>query len=232
MSAAAISDTGAQTCLVDIPRWDFHWQQSYAFREGEIVNIDVTLIVDGWHGDTSRMFPVGRVGVKAQKLLDVTYEALMLGIEEVRPGATREGSPRWACRLEVAEGEYAGRTAAWDSLVFSERGLPRVAASLLVRANMLAPHEEPIVTELVSALDLTISVCTAVVHLSGALGRPVWVLAPDSPEWRYGRAGAGMPWYPSARVFRQARHGDWDSVLNPVGEKLRELSRSPLPVEA
>jgi hypothetical protein len=47
-------------------------------------------------------------------------------IAEVRPGATREGSPRWAFRLEVAEGEYAGRTAAWDSLVFSERGLPRV----------------------------------------------------------------------------------------------------------
>jgi hypothetical protein len=47
-------------------------------------------------------------------------------IVEVRPYATREGSPRWSFRLEVAEGEYAGRTAAWDSLIFSERGLPRV----------------------------------------------------------------------------------------------------------
>ena len=56
--------------------------------EGDIINIDVTVILDGWHGDTSRMFPVGRVGVKAQKLVDVTYEAMMRGIAEVRPGAT------------------------------------------------------------------------------------------------------------------------------------------------
>jgi methionyl aminopeptidase len=56
--------------------------------EGDIVNIDVTVILEGWHGDTSRMFPVGRVGVKAQKLVDVTYEAMMRGIAVVRPGAT------------------------------------------------------------------------------------------------------------------------------------------------
>ncbi|MEM7309290.1 MAG: hypothetical protein AAF682_21580 [Planctomycetota bacterium] len=47
-------------------------------------------------------------------------------ISEVRPGATRDGSERWAVRLEVAVGEYAGRTAGWDGLVWSERGLPRV----------------------------------------------------------------------------------------------------------
>jgi methionyl aminopeptidase len=57
-------------------------------RDGDIVNIDITTILDGWHGDTSRMFPVGRVGVKAKRLMDVTYEALMRGIEVVRPGAT------------------------------------------------------------------------------------------------------------------------------------------------
>ena len=57
-------------------------------REGDIVNIDVTPVVDGWHGDSSRMYPVGRIGVKARKLIDVTYEALMRGIEVVRPGAT------------------------------------------------------------------------------------------------------------------------------------------------
>ena len=56
--------------------------------EGDILNIDVTVILDGWHGDTSRMYPVGKVGVKAQKLVDVTYEAMMRGIAAVRPGAT------------------------------------------------------------------------------------------------------------------------------------------------
>src|ERR1700704_5170770 len=56
-------------------------------KEGDIVNIDVTVILDGWHGDTSRMFFVGeRIPVKARRLVDVTYEAMMRGIAVVRPG--------------------------------------------------------------------------------------------------------------------------------------------------
>jgi len=57
-------------------------------EDGDIVNIDVTTIVDGWHGDTSRMFYVGEVGVKARKLVETTYEAMMHGIAAVKPGAT------------------------------------------------------------------------------------------------------------------------------------------------
>jgi len=56
--------------------------------DGDILNIDVTVILDGWHGDTSRMFHVGDVGVRARRLCDVTYEAMMAGIDVVRPGAT------------------------------------------------------------------------------------------------------------------------------------------------
>lgn len=56
-------------------------------QEGDILNIDVTVIVDGWHGDTSRMYTVGKIGVKAQRLIDVTYEAMMRGIAQVKPGA-------------------------------------------------------------------------------------------------------------------------------------------------
>ena len=56
--------------------------------EGDIVNIDVTVILDGWHGDSSRMYPVGKVGVQAQRLIDVTYEAMMRGIEAAKPGAS------------------------------------------------------------------------------------------------------------------------------------------------
>ncbi len=58
-------------------------------EEGDIVNIDVTPTLDGWHGDTSRMYCVGnKISLKARRLVDVTYECLMLGIEKVRPGAT------------------------------------------------------------------------------------------------------------------------------------------------
>ncbi len=56
-------------------------------KTGDIVNIDVTVIVDGWHGDTSRMFYVGAVAVLPKRLVEVTYECLMRGIEVVRPGA-------------------------------------------------------------------------------------------------------------------------------------------------
>ncbi len=55
---------------------------------GDILNIDVTVIVDGWHGDTNRMFFLGPVGLKAQRLCDVTYGAMMEGISAVRPGRT------------------------------------------------------------------------------------------------------------------------------------------------
>lgn len=57
-------------------------------REGDIVNIDVTLIVDGWHGDTSRMYPVGEVSRRAERLMTITYEALMRGIAVVKPGVS------------------------------------------------------------------------------------------------------------------------------------------------
>ena len=58
-------------------------------EEGDIVNIDITVILDGWHGDTSRMFLVGdKIPLKARKLVDITYEAMMRGIALVKPGAT------------------------------------------------------------------------------------------------------------------------------------------------
>ena len=57
-------------------------------KDGDIINVDVTVIVDGWHGDTSRMYFVGNVPIKAQRLTQITYEAMMLGIEQVKPGAT------------------------------------------------------------------------------------------------------------------------------------------------
>jgi methionyl aminopeptidase len=55
--------------------------------EGDILNIDITLIVDGWHGDSSRMYTVGRILRKAERLIEVTHEAMMRGIAAIRPGA-------------------------------------------------------------------------------------------------------------------------------------------------
>ena len=57
-------------------------------KDGDILNIDITVILDGWHGDSSRMYFVGDVPRKAARLCEITYEAMMLGIDAVRPGAT------------------------------------------------------------------------------------------------------------------------------------------------
>ncbi|WIA58718.1 type I methionyl aminopeptidase [Sphingobium sp. WTD-1] len=58
----------------------------YKLKDGDILNIDVTPLVDGWHGDTSRMFIAGDAPIKAKRLVEITYECLMLGIEQAKPG--------------------------------------------------------------------------------------------------------------------------------------------------
>jgi tetratricopeptide (TPR) repeat protein len=71
--------------------------------------------------------------------------------------------------------------------------------------------------------DLVITVDTAVAHLAGAMGRPVWVLVPFSPDWRWTRDGETTPWYPTTRLFRQVSLGDWDSVIAGVAAELKRF---------
>ena len=75
-------------------------------------------------------------------------------------------------------------------------------------------------------LDLVVSSDSAVVHLAGALGRPVWVLLPHVPDWRWLLGREDSPWYPTARLFRQPRSGDWESVFLKIAEKAAMLGRT------
>ena len=75
-------------------------------KNGDIVNIDVTVKVDGWHGDTSRMYFVGDPSIKAKRLCQVTYDAMMLGIEQVKPGATL-GDIGYAIQTYVEKNNYS-----------------------------------------------------------------------------------------------------------------------------
>ena len=73
---------------------------------------------------------------------------------------------------------------------------------------------------LVASLDLVITVCTATVHLAGALGCPAWVMVPAVAEWRYMAQGETMPWYSSVRMVRQQESGRWEPVIAAIAAEL------------
>jgi tetratricopeptide (TPR) repeat protein len=78
-------------------------------------------------------------------------------------------------------------------------------------------------TALIANLDLVISADTSVAHLAGAMGKPAWILLPAVPDWRWQLNRDDSPWYPSARLFRQQRSGNWDQVFERVTQALEAL---------
>jgi ADP-heptose:LPS heptosyltransferase len=79
----------------------------------------------------------------------------------------------------------------------------------------------------VSELDLVISVDTAVAHLAGALARPAWTLLKAAPDWRWLLERDDCPWYPTMRLFRQPRPGDWQAPVGALARALREFATAP-----
>ncbi len=74
------------------------------------------------------------------------------------------------------------------------------------------------------SLDLIISVDSFPAHLAGALGCPVWTLLHAAPDWRWLTGRADSPWYPTMRLFRQERAGEWEAVVQRVAKSLREMT--------
>jgi Glycosyltransferase family 9 (heptosyltransferase) len=76
-------------------------------------------------------------------------------------------------------------------------------------------------TAFIANLDLVIAVDTSVAHLAAAIGKPVWLLLPYSPDWRWLLDRADSPWYPTMRLFRQKTYGDWTDVIRNVTDALK-----------
>jgi len=75
-----------------------------------------------------------------------------------------------------------------------------------------------------ASLDLIVSCDTSVAHLAGALGRPTWVALKKDAEWRWLRGRPDSPWYPTMRLFRQTRHGEWPSVFEAMKAAIEDSS--------
>ena len=103
------------------------------------------------------------------------------------------------------------------------------AASQLQAANVEVLGEELLnfadTAAALQQMDLLISVDTSVAHLAGALARPVWLMLPVVPDWRWRESGDTSPWYPTMKLFRQTRRGDWSKVIEAMGKGLDQLTK-------
>jgi tetratricopeptide (TPR) repeat protein len=163
--------------------------------------------VDYWRGRLSSLGEGPKIGISWQGGQDQTRRRLRsIPLDEWLPILTVEGAHFVSLQYTDCQDELR---------------------ALAERHGIIVHHWQEAIDDydetaaLVSALDQVVTVCTSVVHLTGALGKPAWVLVPTIPEWRYLNAGASMPWYPSVRLFRQPRQGAWQDVLEEVGRRLR-----------
>ena len=163
--------------------------------------------VDYWRGRLAGLGPGPKVGLSWTG-----------GVRKTRRAVRSVPLERWGPIL-------AARGVRFVSLQYTAGAAEEAAAAGVVHWPEAIDDLENMAA-LACTLDAVISVCTSLVHLCGALGRPAWVLAPYSPEWRYGLRGGGMVWYPgSVRLFRQPAYGDWDAPIAEVAAALGGLAR-------
>jgi tetratricopeptide (TPR) repeat protein len=159
---------------------------------------------------------------------------------------------KWSARLDPLEGPRIALAWSGNASHYNDRNrsipFPRLAPLLTLPARFISVQRDlrkddaellaaaPRVTHLGADLenftdtaavlaqcDLVIGADTAVAHLAGAMGRPLWMLIPFAPDWRWTLNGETSPWYPAARLFRQTALGDWDNVVARVAAELQRF---------
>ncbi len=144
------------------------------------------------------------------------------------PGATR------ATRLEAMRPLLSCANVSFHAL---QKELNSTDLEFLRRGGRVQDHRAALTdyaetAALIEALDLVVTIDTGVAHLAGALGKPVWIMLPYVAEWRWLRHREDSPWYPTARLFRQAAPGDWDGLAARVAVALMErYSLAPIALE-
>lgn len=128
-------------------------------------------------------------------------------------GASSTGAANRSIPLELWGPLLATTNCHFVSLQYGDAALERCATGTPLHHWQEAIDDIDETAALVCALDLVITVQTALVHLAGALGRPVWMLVQSACEWRYGISGETMPWYRSVRLIRQEQPNEWAPVL-------------------
>jgi len=120
-----------------------------------------------------------------------------------------------------------------DGVTFHSLQHGRAAQQMAGHPRIIAHTEELTdfaeTAALIAQLDMVISVDTAVAHLAGGMGKPVWIMLPFASEWRWMIARDDSPWYPTARLFRQKTWGDWAGVVERIADALKTLPHSTMP---
>ncbi|MGE5088824.1 MAG: DUF5672 family protein [Candidatus Levyibacteriota bacterium] len=145
-----------------------------------------------------------------------------------RIGVAWSGSPhnandrRRSLPLSALTPLFALPGIAWFSLQKGEgeEQLQQMPAAASALALLDARNDLDDTAALIDALDAVVSVDTSIAHLAGALGKPVFILLPYAPDWRWGTTGDTTPWYPTARLFRQPTTGDWASAVAALRDAL------------
>jgi tetratricopeptide (TPR) repeat protein len=171
----------------------------------------------------SRTVPYAPAYLQADPVRVVEWEAnLGARAQRLRIGVSFSGNVKHKSDMERSlNGALFEPLARRADLFIVQKGLREADASMLGElpgARYLGDHlgDFSDTAAVIANLDLVISVDTSLAHLAGALGKPVWVLLPASPDWRWQLDRDDSPWYPSARLFRQRQAGDWREVIGRV----------------
>jgi tetratricopeptide (TPR) repeat protein len=191
----------------------------------ELLSVPGKLAIDGSNIPAAVPYlSVDRARAKtvAAEVEKIAGTALRVGL--VWAGSrTHANDRRRSCPLATLAPMLDAAGTAWFSLQQGHDDDASIAAApRLVRLD--ARNDFDGNAALIAALDLVVTVDTSIAHLAGAMARPTWILLPFAADWRWRETGDSSRWYPTARLFRQPRRGDWASVVRAVSAALATLA--------